>query len=396
MVHHPEDLEVIQPDRADQPSDTGTGRLEIELKPFGLPEPFAWASEPGLDLRERMAVLRRTYRSRLIEMGMFDLANGGSAFEMLRRWTVSAARCICTARVIALNSCFDERLVASGNDVPFVILGMGRLGLSEFDLASDADLVFVAASESSREEIQDWTHLAEKTIEVLSSYTRDGSVFPVDTRLRPRGHEGDLVTTLDGLVNYVAEEAQVWELLTYMKASPMAGNPKLSHEAIERLHTAIYHRLANYEDFEGEMVQMRRRLEKEVVVPGSNTKTAPGGYYDVDFAVSYTRLRRRISTPPGANMAEQIAAMQSASAISAADAESLTQGAEFLRSVDHIVRLVTGKAPVGLPENIAYLETAEGVARRWNLIASTQTLASKLHDTQQQLRHVYRRMVGSE
>jgi [glutamine synthetase] adenylyltransferase / [glutamine synthetase]-adenylyl-L-tyrosine phosphorylase len=343
-----------------------------------------------------MAILRRTYRSRLIELAMLDLANGGSAFTMLKRWTINAARCLSSARVIALHSCMEERLAADGGEVPLVILGMGRLGLSEFDLASDADLVFVAGSESSREEIQDWTHLAEKTIEVLSSYTRDGSVFPVDTRLRPRGHEGDLVGTLDGLVNYVAEEAQVWELLTYMKASPMAGNLKLSQEATERLQAAIYHRLSNYEDFEGEMVQMRRRLEKEVAVPGSNTKTAPGGYYDVDFAVSYTRLRRRISAPPGANMAEQIAALQSANALSAADAEALTQGAEFLRSVDHIVRLVTGKAPVGLPENPAYLETAEGVARRWKLIATGETLATKLHDTQQQLRYVYRRMVGSE
>ena len=44
---------------------------------------------------------------------------------------------------------------------------------------------------------------------------------------------------------------------------------------------------------------MRRRLEREVAVPSSNTKTAPGGYYDVDFAVSYTRLRRRVAARAG-------------------------------------------------------------------------------------------------
>ena len=96
---------------------------------------------------------------------------------------------------------------------------------------------------------------------------------------------------------------------------------------------------------------MRRRLEREVAVPSSNTKTAPGGYYDVDFAVSYTRLRQRIVASPGANMAEQIAALRAAEAISAEDAAALTEGAGFLRSVDHILRLVTGKAPTGLPES---------------------------------------------
>ena len=130
--------------------------------------------------------------------------------------------------------------------------------------------------------------------------------------------------------------------------------------------------------------------------PSSNTKTAPGGYYDVDFAVSYTRLQRRIKAPAGANMAEQIAALRAAEAISAEDAAALTEGAGFLRSVDHLLRLVTGKAPNGLPENEAHAETAESVARRWNLISEGQTLAAKLHETQQQLRYVYRRLVGSE
>ena len=109
--------------------------------------------------------------------------------------------------MIALHSWTQEKL-SPGGDVPFVILAMGRLGLSEFDLASDADLIFVAGSEAKREDLEYWTHLAEKTIEVLSSYTRDGTIFPVDTRLRPRGQEGELVVTLEGLLSYIAEDAQ--------------------------------------------------------------------------------------------------------------------------------------------------------------------------------------------
>ena len=95
-------------------------------------------------------------------------------------------------------------------------------------------------------------------------------------------------------------------------------------------------------------------------------------------------------------MAEQIAALEAAQAISPQDAAALTECAGFLRSTDHILRLVTGKAPNGLPENGAYAETAESIARRWNLISEGQTLAPKLRETQQQLRYVYRRLVGSE
>jgi len=95
-------------------------------------------------------------------------------------------------------------------------------------------------------------------------------------------------------------------------------------------------------------------------------------------------------------MAEQIAALRAASAISAEDAASLAQGADFLRSLDHIMRLVTGRPPVGLPENGADAETIEGVARRWRLISEGEALAPKLRETQQHLRYVYRRLVGSE
>jgi len=393
LVHHPEDLEIL--DSADLMAAEGAAgeQLDMGLDTFSLPAPFAWAFEARLDLREKMAILRRQYRARVLELGAADLAAGGAALPMLRRWTVNAARCISSAEVIARG---HDKVATGATDVPFVVLGMGRLGLGEFDLASDADLVFVAGSEARREDLERWTHLAEKTIEVLSSYTQDGTLFPVDTRLRPRGQEGELVVTLEELANYIAENAQVWELLTYLKAHPLAGNPQLGQAAVDQLQAAIYHRLSMFDDFEGELHQMRRRLEREVAVPSSNTKTAPGGYYDVDFAVSYTRLRRRVPALPGANMAEQIAALLAAQAISAEDAAALTEGAGFLRATDHILRLVTGKAPNGLPENEAHAETAESVARRWDLISEGQTLAAKLHETQQQLRYVYRRLVGSE
>jgi len=395
LVHHPEDLAVLDSARP-APPDPPTEQLEMGWEHRAVLEAHPWAAAPGLDLRERMALLRRLYRARVLELGAADLAAGGPAFPMLKRWSVNATRSIASALVIARNAVSPARVASDTADWPFVVMGMGRLGLNEFDLASDADLVFVAASEVRREELEHWTRVAEKTLEILSSYTRDGTLFAVDTRLRPRGQEGELVVTVDALCTYVVENAQVWELLTYLKAHPLAGNAQLGQETASRVYAGILDRLATYGDFEGELHQMRRRLEREVQVPWSNTKTAPGGYYDVDFAVSYLRLQHHIAAAPGANMAEQIRILRAAGAISSDDAEVLTTGAGFLRSVDHILRLVTGKAPNGLPEHVGHAEAAETLARRWKLIPDEQTLASQLHETQQQVRYVYRRLVGSE
>jgi len=395
LIHHPEDLAVLDPSETALPTEAVTRQMEIGLESCGELEPYAWASETSLDMREKMALLRRNYRLRVLELAAADLAAGGAPFSVLKRWSTTAARSVASAMAIA-QAALKGTTGTEQAGWPFVVLALGRLGLSEFDLASDADLIFVVSSDVGRDELSFWTRLAEKTIEVLSSYTREGTLFAVDTRLRPCGQEGELVVTQGALLSYVAESAQVWEGLTYLKACPVAGNRELSRQTVARLVAAVLDRFGPYPNLEGELHQMRGRLEKEVTVSPSSAKTAPGGYYDVDFAVSLHRLRGRITTPAGANMAEQIAALRSAGRLSDADAEVLTASAGFLRSVDHAIRLVTGKAAQGLPEHVGHAEAVETLARRWGLISEQENLTQRLRETQQQVRCVYRRLVGTE
>ncbi len=398
LIHHPEDVAVFDSEQPLSSAVGPSGQMEIGLRGSPQLEPFPWALEGGLQVREKMALLRRHYRARVLELGAADLVGRDSVFAALRRWSNLAARSIASALSIASETLERNAMEGAGGlaALPFVALGLGRLGLEEFDLASDADLVFLTVQATAKGEIAFWTRLAEKTIEVLSSYTRDGTLFAVDTRLRPRGQEGELVVTEDALLSYLGEAAQVWEALTYLKACPVAGNIELGRRVVLRLGTRLLDRFASHPKLESEFWEMRRRLEKKVAAPPSNTKTAPGGYYDVDFAVSYLRLRHRVAVPPGANMAEQIVALRSAGLITGEDARTLTEGASFLRSVDHAIRLVTGKAALGLPEHVGQAEAVEKLMRRWGLVAGEEALPQRLHATQQQVRYVYRRLVGSE
>ena len=400
LIYHPEDVTVLD---AMAPSDAGVSpaQLRIGLEGFAAmqdSEPFAWAAEDGLDTDARMALLRRRFRQRVLELGAADLAGFASIFTALERWSSLATRSMASALAIATldvgGPCAGLFRPHTGK-LPFTILGLGRLGLREFDLASDADVIFVASPELSHDDLVCCTRLAEATIDVLASYTRDGTVFAVDTRLRPRGREGELVVTSDSLVTYIQESAQVWEAMTYLKASPVAGDAGLAVETVARLSAAVLERFRNYPGLEPELHEMRRRLEKEVLVPPSNTKTAPGGYYDVDFVLSYLRLRNRIVTPPGSNTAQQIAALCAAGVLGEADATGLTMGAAFLRSLDHVVRLVAGKAADGLPEHVGHAAAIEDLARRWMLIREGDSLADRLRETQEQIRSIYRRLLGA-
>jgi [glutamine synthetase] adenylyltransferase / [glutamine synthetase]-adenylyl-L-tyrosine phosphorylase len=393
MIYHPED--VAELGALEAATDSGAAQIEMGLEPPAQPAPFAWAAEENLDFREKMALLRRDYRSRVVALAAADLVQGGAIFPALGRWSALARRAVESALWIAAQSLQGDVKTAP-EEMPFVVLGLGRLGLSEFDLASDADLVFVVSGAAAREEIPRWTRLAEKTIEVLSSYTRDGTVFVVDTRLRPRGQEGELVVTEDALLAYLAETAQVWESLTYLKANPVAGNHAAAERLVSRLVQTSLERSRVFPDLEGELHRMRRRLETEVIVPPSNTKTAPGGYYDVDFAVSYLRLKRRLAMAPGANAPERIKTLLAASALREDDARALIEGAIFLRTLDHAIRLCTGRPAEGLPEHVGHAEAVENLAQRWGLVKTGQTLAERLREIQQQVRYVYRRVLGSE
>ena len=204
------------------------------------------------------------------------------------------------------------------------------------------------------------------------------------------------MVTQQELLDYAVEDAQVWEGLTYLKACHVAGNAELGRETVSRLVTAVFDRFAARPSLATELRQMRRRLEREVYVPPTNTKTAPGGYYDIDFAVSLLRLRGHITTHPGANMPEQIAALRSARLMNAEDSKVLSGGANFLRSVDHAIRLVTGKAADGLPDRAGQAEAVENLARHWGLIADSETLAQSLQEKRRRVRDVYRRLVGVE
>ena len=398
LVHHPEDISALDHKEIAPSAPENQPEMIAGVERATTMEPFPWVTEGAFDAREKMALLRRNFRVTVLELGSADLTELGDIYPRLERWTELAVRSVASALWVGHQALQGTPLAhpAAMKELPLAILGLGRLGLSEFDLASDADLMFVAPAGTPREEVARWMRLAEKTIEVLSSYTREGTLFVVDTRLRPRGQEGELVPTHTSLLGYVRETAQVWEAMTYLKACPLAGNEELGRKVVDDLVTAVMDRFQDYPDLEGQLLTMRRRLEKEKHVPPENTKTAPGGYYDVDFAVSYLRLRHRLLLAPGANMAAQIEALRSAGALSKPDAASLRHGGAFLRSVDHAVRLVTGKAAEGLPAHVGHREAVETLARHWGLVPPSATLVEKLKEAQQEVRYVYRRMLGSD
>ncbi len=284
----------------------------------------------------------------------------------------------------ATDSAFQE-------DTPFVVLALGRLGAGEFDIGSDADLAFFATPQDE-EEVQEWRRLAERFIRAVGSYTSEGLLLPVDTRLRPRGGEGEIVQSAAYLLDYFAGEAQAWEAATYLKARPVAGNLAFGEKLIAELREVLRRRLCTSAGGDAhamaqELIHMRERVERERAEGPTGFKCAAGGFFDIEYIIAYAALSRGEFAEMPKNVLEQITALESRGALRAADAGVLRDAATFYRSLDHAIRLVLGRSSSTLPEPVQ-IPRVNSLLKEWGVPANGN-LRDALTSTSRAVRAVY-------
>src|SRR5204863_8168522 len=83
-----------------------------------------------------------------------------------------------------------------------------------------------------------------------------------------------------------------------------------------------------------ELGRMRARLEREQG-PRNPLKAGAGGYYDIDFALMYLRLREAGVFYKVLNTPERIDVIENMGSLSHEDAEFLRYAAAFYRALDH-------------------------------------------------------------
>ena len=339
------------------------------------------------------AGLRSYFRRHMFRIQSDSMLGPAPIFETLERTSDLADDAIAAAYRIALQ---EAPQPANPQYVParqMMVVSLGRLGMREFDLASDADLVFVIPDEDAAELVF-WTAVAERMITVISAYTGDGVMFTVDTRLRPDGREGALVQPEATYREYFAKHAEAWEGIAYMKSRAVAGNLEHATEFLHKLQEIDWRRYGQSGRSRKELAQMRARLEKE---QGSRNplKAAVGGFYDIDFALMYLRLRgagifyKVLNTPARIDVVEQMGHLERE------DADFLRDAAVFYRAIDHGLRVSSGYAGGHLPTSPSQSEMLAELVRRWTPDQlHDQRLDLKLGEIRQKTREFFNRVFG--
>ncbi|MBI4465987.1 MAG: hypothetical protein HY656_00980 [Acidobacteria bacterium] len=359
LIRHPERLvELLAVGSSNVGA--GPGQLEITLATESAataPGKLSAQVEPRAPFTRQMAVLRRGFRDAVFRWGAKALVADRPVEESLREFTALAEDVLHASLTVATQHTGGP---GSRQALGLAVIALGRLGTEEMDLGSDADLVFVAADSGSQARAR---RVTERLLHVVSAYTREGTLFPVDVRLRPRGKEGELVETADACLDYFATKAEAWEAVTYLKARPVAGDTRLGELVCLELRASLAQRFAQVEPLRTALREMRQRLEEEAAKT-DNFKTGPGGLYDLDFLVSAAALAQGAESLAGRSLREQVERWAPAGAASEEEQKSLQEAARLLRAVDHAIRLATGRATPHLPVGPRAELVAE-LAGRW-------------------------------
>lgn len=179
----------------------------------------------------------------------------------------------------------------------FAVIGYGKVGGWELGYNSDLDIVFVhdcptssmTDGKKSIDGRQFYLRLAQRVIHLFSTRTTSGILYEVDTRLRPSGASGLLVSPLDAFATYQKEEAWTWEHQALVRARMIYGDMPLQHNFNQLRHT-ILSLPRDQETLKQQVIEMRKKMRQHLGSKKAGRfmlKQDEGGIADIEFLAQY-------------------------------------------------------------------------------------------------------------
>lgn len=165
------------------------------------------------------------------------------------------------------------------------VIAYGKLGSREMNYDSDLDLVFLHASILEDEMLI--TRLTQKILHRLNTRSQLGILYTVDTRLRPSGSSGLLITNIDAFINYQQNNAWTWEHQALLRARPIVAN-KILKKRFSLLKEKILFLPRKIEVLKQDVISMRLKIGS--YNDPNQIKYAEGGLLDLEFLTQYLIL----------------------------------------------------------------------------------------------------------
>ncbi|WP_018142164.1 bifunctional [glutamate--ammonia ligase]-adenylyl-L-tyrosine phosphorylase/[glutamate--ammonia-ligase] adenylyltransferase [Thioalkalivibrio sp. ALJ7] len=247
----------------------------------------------------------------------------------------------------------------------FAVIGYGKLGGFELGYGSDLDVVFLHDSEGDEAQTEGpkvidngefFARVAQRVVHLLGAFTPAGRLYEVDTRLRPSGTAGLLVSGLQAFRRYQDESAWTWEHQALVRARFVAGDAELG-ERFDTLRREVLTRERDVAALRAEVVEMRDRMLSEHASKkgrGFHLKRDRGGITDIEFMVQYWVLVSAHDHPAVCDWPDKIRTLEMLGregVIDTALSEALADAYRDLRNRIHRLTLAGSDARVEEPDD---------------------------------------------
>ena len=259
------------------------------------------------------------------------------------------------------------------------IVAYGKLGGIELGYGSDLDLVFLHDSSGDRQhttgprEIDNmtfFTRLTQRVIHMLTARIGAGVLYEVDTRLRPSGGSGLLVSSVDAFATYQRENAWTWEHQALVRARSIAGASALTAR-FEQIRREILRQPRDPGTLRREVREMRERM-RDAIDPAEqgrfHIKQGRGGIADIEFMVQYNVLANAQRYPEllyYTDNIRQLDGLEQTGILTSADADLLRDAYRTLRRRSHLLKL---QEKSSLISNSELSDYRQGVIRLWQTL----------------------------
>lgn len=190
-------------------------------------------------------------------------------------------------------------------EAALAIVGLGKLGSGEMAMQSDLDLIFICdcadfaalsdgVADGAKPIAADiwFARAVRRFLSGLTAATAEGALYEVDTRLRPSGNAGALVTKLSGFIDYQQNKAWAWEHMALTRARVLGGmdDGRLADKVATHIQKVICRGHGAAEVLSG-VEDMRQRLGAYQPQTGPlDIRRGAGGLVDVEFFVQAMQL----------------------------------------------------------------------------------------------------------
>jgi glutamate-ammonia-ligase adenylyltransferase len=348
------------------------------------------ASIPEDDLEQQMELLRHFRQRQTLRVAAADVTGALPLMKVGDHLTYLAEVILKKALELSwqhLTRRHGHPRCGSGDepgDYGFAIIGYGKLGGYELGYGSDLDLVFLHAAKPSDppteggkplDPIVFYSRLGQRLIHILQTLTPSGKLYEVDTRLRPSGASGLLVSSLEAYSDYQYTQAWTWEHQALVRARFVAGDKRLGaaftamrQDVLSRQRDLIMLR----EEVRSMRAKMRNQLDRSQ--PGMfDLKQGKGGIADIEFMVQYGVLAWAHAYPHLLVYPDNIRTLEGFAQAGLMALEESALLADSYRAYRAVVNRLNLQEQEDLVEEEQFSKERSAVQRLWSALLEDET-----------------------